>query len=88
MTPVPRIIEVITGFRSRIAAHPDRFVFAETVGDVAGAAAAGKLAVGFDLEGALPLQEQPGRVAFFRDLGVRQIHLAYNRNEQCRGWLS
>jgi membrane dipeptidase len=26
MTPVPRIIEVIAGFRSRIAAHPDRFV--------------------------------------------------------------
>jgi membrane dipeptidase len=80
MTPVLRIIEVIAAFRSRIAAHPDRFVLAETVGDVAGAAAAGKLAVGFDLEGALPLQEQPGRVGYFRDLGVRQIHLAYNRN--------
>jgi membrane dipeptidase len=80
MTPVSRIIEVIAGFRSRIAAQPDRFVLAETVGDVERAVAAGKLAVGFDLEGALPLQEQPGKVKFFRDLGVRQIHLAYNRN--------
>jgi len=80
MTPVPRIIEVIDGLRSRIAAQPDRFVLAEAVSDVEAAAAAGKLAVGFDLEGALPLQEQPERVRFFRDLGVRQIHLAYNRN--------
>jgi hypothetical protein len=28
MTPLPRIIEVIAAFRSRIAAHPDRFVLA------------------------------------------------------------
>jgi membrane dipeptidase len=80
MTPVYRIMDVIAGFRSRIAAHPDRFVLAATVEDVEAAAAAGKLAVGFDLEGALPLQERPERVPFFRDLGVRQIHLAYNRN--------
>jgi membrane dipeptidase len=80
MTPTSRIVEVMAGFRSRIAAQPDRFVLAETVRDVEAAAAAGKLAVGFDLEGALPLQERPERVSLFRDLGVRQIHLAYNRN--------
>jgi membrane dipeptidase len=38
------------------------------------------LAVGFDLEGAMPLMERPEMVALYRDLGVRQIHFAYNRN--------
>jgi membrane dipeptidase len=80
MTPVPQVSEVIAGFRSRIAARPDLYVLALTVDEVEAAAAAGKLAIGFDLEGALPLQEQPDRIRLFRDLGVRQIHLAYNRN--------
>jgi membrane dipeptidase len=44
------------------------------------AATEGKLAVGFDLEGALPLQEEPAMVALYARLGVRQIHFAYNRN--------
>ena len=80
MTPVPQVMEVIAGFRSRIAARPDLYVLAGTVDEVEAAAAAGRLAIGFDLEGALPLQEQPDRIRLFRDLGVRQIHLAYNRN--------
>jgi membrane dipeptidase len=80
MTPVPQVLEVIAGFRSRIAARPDFYVLAGTVDEVEAAAAAGRLAIGFDLEGALPLQEQPDRIRLFRDLGVRQIHLAYNRN--------
>ena len=55
-------------------------MLAGTVDEIEAAAAAGRLAIGFDLEGALPLQEQPDRIRLFRDLGVRQIHLAYNRN--------
>lgn len=80
LNPVPQILSVIAGFRARLAASPDRYLLARSVADVESAAASGRLAVGFDLEGALPLLEQPEMVALYRDLGVRQIHLAYNRN--------
>ena len=80
MNPVTQILSVLAAFRARIAAHPDRFVLASSVADIEQAAATGVLAVGFDLEGALPLLGQPNMVALYRDLGVRQIHFAYNRN--------
>jgi membrane dipeptidase len=80
MNPVQQVLSVIAGFRERIAAHPDRYLLPAGVEDIERAAASGRLAIGFDLEGALPLQGQPAMVALYRDLGVRQIHLAYNRN--------
>ena len=80
MNPVTQIVSVLAAFRARIAAHPERFVLACSVADIERAAATGVLAVGFDLEGALPLLGQPDMVALYRDLGVRQMHFAYNRN--------
>jgi membrane dipeptidase len=80
LNPVPQVLAVIAGFRQRLAAAAERFVLASSVADIEAAAGAGRLAVGFDLEGALPLQQLPEMVALYRDLGVRQMHLAYNRN--------
>ncbi|CAN5390814.1 membrane dipeptidase [soil metagenome] len=80
MNPVTQILSVITAFRARLAAHPDRFRLVSSVAEIQKAASAGALAVGFDLEGALPLLGQLEMVALYRDLGVRQIHFAYNRN--------
>jgi membrane dipeptidase len=80
MNPLAQILAVIAGFRATIAAHPDRYALVASVADVERAAGSGRLAVGFDLEGAMPLMEQPEMVTLFRDLGVRQIHFAYNRN--------
>lgn len=80
MNPVTQIMAVLAAFRANIAAQPERYVLARSVADIEQAAAAGRLAIGFDLEGALPLQEKPAMVALYRDLGVRQIHFAYNRN--------
>ncbi|HET7098112.1 MAG TPA: membrane dipeptidase [Casimicrobiaceae bacterium] len=80
MNPVQQVLAVIAGFRERISAHPDRYLLASSVADIERAAASGRVAIGFDLEGALALQGQPAMVALYRDLGVRQIHLAYNRN--------
>ena len=80
MNPLSQVLAVIAAFRERIAAHPDRYVLASSVADIERAATTGRLAIGFDLEGALPLLKQPAMVALYRDLGVRQIHLAYNRN--------
>lgn len=80
MNPVAQILSVLAAFRARLAAHPDRFRLVSSVAEIQAAAVAGVLAVGFDLEGAMPLLEQPDMVALYRDLGVRQIHFAYNRN--------
>ena len=80
MNPLPQVLSVMAGFRATIAAHPDRYLMASTFADTEHAMTSGRLAIGFDLEGALPLLEQTGMVALYRDLGVRQIHLAYNRN--------
>ena len=85
MNPVTQVMSVIAGFRATIAARPERYVMASTVQDIEQAAADGKLAIGFDLEGAMPLLEQPGMVALYRDMGVRQMHLAYNRNNTVAG---
>lgn len=80
MNPVSQILSVLAAYRARIAAHPERFRLVTSVAEIEQAAANGVLAVGFDLEGALPLLGQPDMVALYRDLGVRQIHFAYNRN--------
>ena len=85
MNPVSQVMSVIAGFRATIAAQPERYVLAGSVQDIERAAANGKLAIGFDLEGAMPLLEQPEMVALYSTLGVRQMHLAYNRNNSVAG---
>ncbi|UUZ77935.1 dipeptidase [Polaromonas sp. P1(28)-13] len=80
MNPVSQVLSVIAAFRANIVEQPERFKLVSSVAEIREAAAAGVLAVGFDLEGAMPLLEQPDMVALYRDLGVRQIHFAYNRN--------
>ena len=85
MNPVTQVMSVIAGFRATIAAHPEKYLLANTVQDITRAAATGKLAIGFDLEGAMPLLDQPEMVALYRNLGVRQMHLAYNRNNSVAG---
>ncbi len=80
MNPLAQVLSVIAGFRSTIAAHPDRYVQANSVADIERAKAGGQIAIGFDLEGAMPLLDQPEMVALYAALGVRQIHFAYNRN--------
>lgn len=85
MNPLEQILPVIAAFRARLTARPDRYVLPRTVAEIETAAADGRLAVGFDLEGAIPLRGRPEMVALFRDLGVRQIHFAYNRNNEVSG---
>ena len=85
MNPLEQILPVIAAFRARLAARPDRYLLPRTVAEIEAAAAEGRLAVGFDLEGAIPLRGRPEMVELFRDLGVRQIHFAYNRNNEVSG---
>ena len=85
MNPLEQIMAVIASFRAQLRARPERFVPVDDARDVERAKAAGKLAVAFDLEGGVPLCERPEMVQLFYDLGVRQIHLAYNRNNSIGG---
>jgi membrane dipeptidase len=85
MNPIEQIVTVIASFRAQIRRHPELFVAVETVLDVDRAKREGRLAVAFDLEGGLPLCGRPETVQLFHDLGVRQIHLAYNRNNALGG---
>jgi membrane dipeptidase len=80
MNPVTQIMSVIAGYRATIAAHPQSYCLVSSVADIGRARQAGQMAIGFDLEGAMPLMEQPDMVALYASLGVRQIHFAYNRN--------
>lgn len=85
MNPLEQILPVIASFRAQLARHPELFVPVDTAADVERAKAEGKLAVAFDLEGAVPLLGRPEMVGLFHRLGIRQIHLAYNRNNETGG---
>jgi len=56
----------------------DRFRLVESVADVRAAKSAGKLAIGFHLQGAGPLRYDPFLISLYYRLGVRWMILAYN----------
>jgi membrane dipeptidase len=78
--PLGQCIRVIAGYRDWLAKHTEHFILATTAADVRRAKAEDKLAVAFDLEGSVMLEDDLAMLRLFRDLGVRQIHLAYNLN--------
>ena len=82
--PVEQIMCMIASFRDQIERSSD-FRFAESLDDVNAAASAGKLSIGFDLEGAKPLLSSPEMVRSYRELGVKQMHFAYNRRNEVAG---
>lgn len=83
--PLADCIRVIAGFRDWLAKHGDEYCLAGSVADVRHAKETGKLAVSFDLEGSMMLNDDLAMIGLFRDLGVRQMHLAYNRDNQIAG---
>ena len=83
--PLQQIVRVIAGYRRWLEAHADRFLLAETVEDVRRAKRDGRLAVAFDLEGSVMLQGDLDMLDLFHAIGVRQMHLAYNRNNAVAG---
>jgi membrane dipeptidase len=83
--PIPTVMRVIAAFRAWIAEHSDRYLLPESVEDVRRAKREGKLAVAFDLEGSVMLDDDLAMLRLYRDLGVRQIHLAYNRDNSVGG---
>jgi membrane dipeptidase len=82
--PIEQIFTVLASFRRQIR-ESDFLIAATNVAAIKRAHATGKLAVAFDLEGALPLLNTPDMLELYWTLGVRQIHLAYNRNNNIAG---
>lgn len=83
--PVEQVMRVTAAFRSWLAQHTGEYMLAGTADDVRRAKREGKLAVSFDLEGSDMLCGDLNMLRLYRDLGVRQVHLAYNRNNAVGG---
>ena len=78
-------MQVLARYRSYVASHPDQYVLALTVEDIRKAKESGKLAVAFDLEGSDPLLGNLNMISLYYDLGVRQMLLAYNKDNRAAG---
>src|SRR4030095_12292488 len=85
MDSFENVIQVLARFRNYITAHPEEYVLALTVKDIRKAKEAGKLAIAFDLEGSDPLLGNLNMISLYYDLGVRQMLLAYNKDNRASG---
>jgi len=85
MTPLASMLKAIAYYRECIHKHPDKYVLAATVADVETAKRTRRLAISFDIEGAECLLGRPEMVGLYAELGVRQMHLAYNLNNAYAG---
>ena len=78
-------VRMLASFRDWLAQHAERYRLIERIEDVALARERGQLAVGFDIEGANAVGGQLSLVRLYRELGVRWMLLAYNRNNRAGG---
>jgi membrane dipeptidase len=85
MDSFENVIQVAARYRKYIASHPDEYVLALTVNHIRQAKDSGRLAIAFDLEGSDPLLGNLNMISFYYDLGVRQMLLAYNRDNRASG---
>lgn len=85
MDSFENVIQVLARFRNHTASHPENYVLALTVQDILKAKETGRLAIAFDLEGSDPLLGNINLVSFYYDLGVRQMLLAYNKDNRASG---
>ena len=85
MDSFENVVQVLAGFRNYIRSHPDQYVLALSVADILSAKESGRLAIAFDLEGSEPLLGNLNLISFYYDLGVRQMLLAYNKDNRASG---
>ena len=78
-------MQVLAHYRRYISSHPDLYVSALTVDNIREAKESGKLAIAFDLEGSDPLLGNLNMISVYYDLGVRQMLLAYNKDNRASG---
>jgi membrane dipeptidase len=85
MDALENVIQVLARFRQYVKSHPDDYVLALSVDDILAARASNRLAIAFDLEGSEPLVGNLNLISFYYDLGVRQMLLAYNKDNRASG---
>ncbi len=85
MDSFENILQVLARYRSYIRSHPDKYVLALAVNDILDAKRSGKLAIAFDLEGSEMLLGNIHLISLYYDLGVRQMLLAYNKDNRASG---
>jgi membrane dipeptidase len=83
--PWEHTIRVLAAYRHWLSQRPERFVLVDGVDDIEEARKQGKLAVAFDLEGAVSLDGRVEMLALYHRLGVRQAHFVYNLNNAAGG---
>lgn len=81
--PWAQTFQMLAQFRHWIRRHPRQYRLVETVADVR--AADRRLGIFFDIEGGSALNGQLSLVELYRDLGVRWMLIAYNRNNLLGG---
>jgi len=84
MIPTDRIFSLIDKFQTEIE-ESHFLMFAHSVNDITYASSNNLLAVAFDLEGGVSFFGSEHMVELFKNLGVRQALLAYNRNNALAG---
>ncbi|RVG23095.1 hypothetical protein CN233_30095 [Sinorhizobium meliloti] len=75
----------VAHYRRWFSEHSNEFLLVERFEDLRLAKNAGKLSVTFDLEGANALNHSVDMIGVYHQLGVRQMNLAYNRNNAFGG---
>jgi len=78
-------VRMLAAFRHWLLARPGEYVLIESADDIERARGSGRLAVGFDIEGANAVGDQASLVQLYYDLGVRWMLLAYNRGNRVGG---
>lgn len=80
LQPWTEAARIIAAFRSRLPEEAPYCRLVSTVDEVNRAKVEGKLAIAFDIEGMNALNGQLEMVQRYYELGVRQMAIAYNRN--------
>lgn len=78
-------ITLLASFRSFLKKNRDEYVLVKTVDDIMNASATQKLAISFDIEGALAIGSNFALLDLFYDLGVRWMAIVYNIENQFGG---
>ncbi|MDM4769945.1 dipeptidase [Solimonas sp. SE-A11] len=82
---IQRPFEMLASVRDWLSEWPQHYIVGAGVGDIERAHREGKLAVFFDMEGGIPVQDEPSLVPRLYALGVRWMLLAYNQNNKLAG---
>jgi membrane dipeptidase len=78
-------VRTLASMRHWLKARPGEYLLMDTADDIQTAKSTGRLAVGFDIEGANALADQTSLIELYHDLGVRWMLLAYNNNNRVGG---